>query len=110
MPTTETIRSTASNGSAPPFADMLSPKLAFGAWRSMLSASTAFTIEALHFGSRRLEAQAEFLANLLTCKDAAQAFENQSSFMRRTLEEYGRETEAIVQKVRDRSSDPAKAA
>ncbi|GBD47806.1 phasin family protein [Methylopila sp. Yamaguchi] len=110
MPTSETIRSTASNGSAPPFADMLSPKLAFGAWRSMLSASTAFTIEALHFGSRRLEAQAEFLSNLLTCKDPAQAFEKQSSFMQRTMEEYGREAEAIVQKVRDKSTEQAKAA
>jgi hypothetical protein len=110
MAVTETNSPKPGNGAAQLYSDMLSPKHALAAWRSMITLPAASMIEALHFGSRRLEAQAELLSSVLACQDAGQVFEKQSSFMRRALDDYGRETEAVVHKVRESAADQAKAA
>ncbi len=110
MAGTQTNTSKTGDGAPHLYSDMLSPKHALAAWRSMMTLPAASMIEALHFGSRRLEAQAELFSSMLSCQDPGQLFEKQAGFMRRAVEDYGRETEAIVHKVHESTADQAKSA
>jgi hypothetical protein len=106
----QTTAPKATNGAAQTLTEMLSPQSALAAWRSLMTLPAISAIEALRFGSQRMEAQAELLNSMLECKDIGKVFEKQSSFMRDAFKDYGRETEKLVHKVRESVSEQAKAA
>ena len=97
------------NGPARTFTDILSPKNAFAAWRSMMTLPAASMIEALRFGSRRLEARLS--SSIACCPAKTQPGARKAVELRgHALNDYGRETEAIVQKVREGRPSTRKAA
>ncbi|HVI27411.1 phasin family protein [Hansschlegelia sp.] len=82
-------------------ADLFMPSFATGAWRSAMTLPALSFVEALRFASRRLEAQADFMTELLGCKTPAEALEKQSDFLSQTAKAYGTEAETITRKLRD---------
>jgi hypothetical protein len=103
------------NSSKGPFA---APQLWDGAlqnnalafWKTALTAPSLAYVEALRFGSRRLQAQADFLTDLMSCKDMAQACEKQTTFVRDAMAEYGREAGTIAHTMREAAEDQPRAA
>lgn len=56
--------------------------------------------ETLHFFGHRLEAQAQLVASLTSCRSMPEMIEVQSQFMRTAVNDYGSETSKIMGDVR----------
>jgi len=82
-------------------AELFTPYFATAAWRSAMTLPALTVTEALRFASRRLEAQADFMTELLGCKTPAEALEKQSGFLSEAAKAYGAEAETITRKLRD---------
>jgi hypothetical protein len=95
MAAIQTGSSTEANGTETP-----ATAASLKAGRSVLAFPTVMVTEGLHFWSRRLKAQSEFLAKVADCEGPAQAIERQVEFVRSAVNDYGREAETITHKVR----------
>lgn len=109
MAATQTGSSTAANGAAIEV-EAPSPAAFLKAWRSAMAFPAVMVTEGLHFWSRRLKAQSEFLAKVADCEGPAQAIERQAEFVRSAVNDYGREAETITHKVRGAVLEQSKAA
>jgi hypothetical protein len=112
MATTQIHSQKDADGVAPLWAaDVFSPaRGAMTAWRAALSLPLVSLMEALRFGSRRLQAHADYLSGVMERQDAEQAIQRQSAFIHDAMKDYGREAEMLVHNVREMTQDQAKAA
>jgi hypothetical protein len=75
-------------------------------WKaSLVDLPFGMVSETLRFFGHRLQAHGEYLASLNTCKSLPEVIDCQSHFVRITVDEYGQETNKLMQGVRGKITD-----
>lgn len=78
------------------------------AWqKAFVDLPLALFSETIRFAGQRLQAQGDFIASLRTCHSVPEMMEAQSHFVRATVDEYGAETNKIMENVRTTMSKAA---